>query len=37
MIPTIEDIVAGLIAGTITATQAIEWLKLHVELARPTP
>jgi hypothetical protein len=33
MIPTIEDIVAGLIAGTYTAQQAIAWLYKHKELS----
>jgi hypothetical protein len=33
MIPTIEDIVAGLIAGTYTREQAIAWLYQHKELS----
>lgn len=30
MIPTIEDIVAGLIAGTYTQEQAMFWIHQHV-------
>lgn len=29
MIPTIEDIVDGLLAGRYSREQAIEWLRLH--------
>lgn len=36
MIPTIEDIVEGLLAGTITKQQAIEWLHQHAEGAYVT-
>lgn len=32
MIPTIEDIVAGLLAGTYTKEQAIAWLNQHVSM-----
>jgi hypothetical protein len=31
MIPTIEDIVAGLLAGEFTKEQAISWLKTHAQ------
>lgn len=34
MIPTIDGIVAGLLAGTITQIQALGWLHRHVELAQ---
>ena len=34
MIPTIEDIVKGLIAGTVTEQQALAWLNTHIELAQ---
>jgi hypothetical protein len=33
MIPTIEEIVAGLIAGTIAPQKAIAWLNKHTELS----
>lgn len=33
MIPTIEQIVEDLIAGVVTARQAIGWLHQHAELA----
>jgi len=33
MIPTIETIVEGLVAGTYTKQQAIGWLYLHAEEA----
>ena len=33
MIPSIEDIVAGVEAGKYTTQQAIAWLNKHVELA----
>lgn len=29
MIPTIENIVAGLLDGTITKEDAIRWLRIH--------
>jgi hypothetical protein len=33
MIPTIEDIIAGLIAGRYNAEQAEAWISRHVEIA----
>lgn len=33
MIPTIEEIIAGLIKGTYTGAQADRWIKRHIELA----
>ena len=33
MIPTIEDIVADLLAGTMTKEQAVHWLYQHMENA----
>ena len=33
MIPSIDAIVAGLVAGKYTPQQATEWLNKHVELA----
>ncbi len=36
MIPTIEQIVKDLAAGTCTQEQAIAWLNQHVKLASDT-
>ncbi len=33
MIPTIEEIVLGLLQGTYTGTQAESWLRAHMDLA----
>lgn len=37
MIPTIEQIVADLVAGIITKAQAVAWLEQHKRLAADTP
>lgn len=33
MIPDIEDIVDGLIAGTMSREQALQWLSAHMQMA----
>lgn len=33
MIPTIEEIIAGLLSGDFTKEQALAWLDQHIELA----
>jgi hypothetical protein len=33
MIPTIEEIIAGLLKGIYTGAQADRWIKRHIELA----
>lgn len=33
MIPTIDDIIDGLINGTVTKADATKWLQAHLEMA----